>query len=85
MGTNSITGDSIRVGSDSKAYDDNYDRIFKKGKYAVEAKTVQPEPQAVGVDSKHGSLSRHSNGDDREIHCVCAGDYRSSCSCHPYP
>lgn len=59
MGINDVTGDSIYVGATSSSYDDNYDRIFKKGKYAVEAQAIQHTPQAVGGDSEHGSLPRH--------------------------
>ena len=75
MGINDVTGDSIYVGA-SSSYDDNYDRIFKKGKYAVEATAVQPEPQAVGASTEDRTLSRHCNSGDcgrRNDGVLCEG------------
>lgn len=59
MAINDITGDEIRSRGYSTEAGDNFDRIFKKGKYAVEAQAIQHTPQAVGGDSEHGSLPRH--------------------------
>lgn len=75
MSVNDITGDKIRSAGYTPEGEDNFDFIFKKGKYATEASTVQPEPQGVGRDTEHRTLSRHSDsayfieqGKNRDVH-----------------
>ena len=41
---NDVTGDSIRTKTVSKAYRDNYDRIFRKKKKAVKKEESSESP-----------------------------------------
>jgi hypothetical protein len=61
MSVNDITGDRLRSRGYSPQGEDNFDFIFKKGKYATKAEAVQPEPQGVGRDTAQRALSRHSD------------------------